>query len=324
MDACNVSLGGQERGGTRSAACRLAALGSCWSWGRVGRAWRRQLPDASPGGNGASLRAALPACGTAPLRVRSGQALERSIRGTVAARVKWPEWGGALQALLCLSLSFVYADRRCSASCPRTRTRGSRSDEGHGALSQLSESHSAVYRLLRASTDAARATLASLERARTSSPPASPRAGAACIWLGLLRALGAAASWVEDTERIHMTPDGMRCKLLQSSHACASGRKSVSVFRSRRVVASNVQHRACSEMGFVSTVTGASGSRAASLRHFSVLSDSPPAQRDGELHGRPVGVEADQLERTQSDGSHSEQAPDPAATTWSQRLRSRG
>jgi hypothetical protein len=47
------------------------------------------------------------------------------------------------------------------------------------------------------------------------------------------------------------------------------------------------------EMGFVST--GASSSRAASLRHFSVLSGSPPAQRDAELHGRPVGVEADQL-----------------------------
>jgi hypothetical protein len=55
--------------------------------------------------------------------------------------------------------------------------------------------------------------------------------------------------------------------------------------------------RVCSEMGFVSTGTGASGSRAASLRHFSiyVLSGSPPAQRDAELHGRPVGVEADQL-----------------------------
>jgi hypothetical protein len=29
---------------------------------------------------------------------------------------------------------------------------------------------------------------------------------------------------------------------------------------------------------------------------LSVLSGSPPAQRDAELHGRPVGVEADQLE----------------------------
>jgi hypothetical protein len=36
--------------------------------------------------------------------LRSGKAVERSIRGAVAARVEWPEWGGALQALLCLSL----------------------------------------------------------------------------------------------------------------------------------------------------------------------------------------------------------------------------
>jgi hypothetical protein len=51
---------------------------------------------------------------------------------------------------------------------------------------------------------------------------------------------------------------------------------------------------ACSEMDFVST--GASGSRAASLRHFSVLSGSPPAQRDAELHDRPACVAADQPE----------------------------
>jgi hypothetical protein len=54
------------------------------------------------------------------------------------------------------------------------------------------------------------------------------------------------------------------------------------------------------EMGFVST--GASGSRAAccvccELAPFlSVLSGSPPAQRDTKLHGRPVEVESDQLE----------------------------
>jgi hypothetical protein len=50
-----------------------------------------------------------------------------------------------------------------------------------------------------------------------------------------------------------------------------------------------------SEMSFVST--GASGSQAASLRQVSiyVLSGSPPARRDAELHGSPVEFEAVQL-----------------------------
>jgi hypothetical protein len=51
---------------------------------------------------------------------------------------------------------------------------------------------------------------------------------------------------------------------------------------------------ACSEMEFVST--GASGSRAASLRQISVLSGSPTAQLDAELHDRPACVAADQPE----------------------------
>jgi hypothetical protein len=47
-------------------------------------------------------------------------------------------------------------------------------------------------------------------------------------------------------------------------------------------------------MGFVST--GANSGRAASLRHFSVLTDSPLSSARRRAHGRLVEAEGDQLE----------------------------
>jgi hypothetical protein len=49
LELIGFNPGGQEGSAARSSACRLAALGNCCSCGRVGRAWRRQLPDASRG-----------------------------------------------------------------------------------------------------------------------------------------------------------------------------------------------------------------------------------------------------------------------------------
>jgi hypothetical protein len=93
-----------------------------------------------------TARGVAPACAplglrsgrTALSRLRSGQALERSLfAGTVAARVARPEWGGALQALLSLSpvaRLHRHRERPCSVSCSRPRTRGLRSGQRLGAL----------------------------------------------------------------------------------------------------------------------------------------------------------------------------------------------
>jgi hypothetical protein len=54
--------------------------------------------------------------------------------------------------------------------------------------------------------------------------------------------------------------------------------------------------RACSEMDFVSTGQAPAVAELRASPFLSVLSGSPPARRDAELHGRPVQSEADQLE----------------------------
>jgi hypothetical protein len=100
---------------------------------------------AGRGGNGASLRfgfAGFRSGRTALLRLRSGQALKRSIRGDGCS------WGrvarvGKRIAGSALPLPVARLPRHF-ISCSHTRTRGSRSDQRLGALSQLSESHSAV------------------------------------------------------------------------------------------------------------------------------------------------------------------------------------
>jgi hypothetical protein len=85
-------------------------------------------------------------------------------------------------------------------------TRGSRSDQRLGALSQLLESHLAGGGLLCTSADATRVTLATLERARTPSPPTPlrvlaplalasgrrvARRGLACRWHSVRRVVRA-------------------------------------------------------------------------------------------------------------------------------------